>query len=179
MEKTVFTIKGILPGEYISNIVEWDLDEGKIEQKDLSYVESSYKGQIWIDGVEIHADWAMKLRPGFSEEKWNFSWGYTSHIVRITSLAICLDLFKDEEIALNLYLPFMHVFLDGLKIESFEKRIDITDFLIDHRACLTGRFFTRYFEFSFFGNHEISIIMDNQTKKFTVNLLDQVCRDLV
>jgi len=67
VEKTVLNIKGVFRGEYESDIYVWDMGSKRIEQKDIYYIESWYKGKIWIDGIEVNADRAMQIRRSLSQ----------------------------------------------------------------------------------------------------------------
>src|SRR5258708_36089709 len=150
MEKTTFHLKGVFPGEYITNVHVWD--NSGIKYEPLYYDETASKGKIWIDGVEINAKRARQLRRGFcSNDRW-FTWGWLGHETRITSLSICLYLFKDEQIALNIYLPFMRQILGGLKRESFEITIELIGFITENIERMSHNFYTRFYNLGFIGN---------------------------
>jgi len=176
MEKTAYHIKGQFPQRYTENVHALNFDTKEVKFFEHHYDESAYNGRLWVDRIELKAGKATALRPDFGGQ--DFSWGWASSLRSITSIAICLHIFKDEDIALNMYLPFEKEFLEKLERKSFEITIDITDFIIEHRKRLTADFYTRYFEFSYFGRHEINILKEAGKNKFMVHLFDQISRSI-
>jgi len=170
-----YLVKGEYDGtfEINSNTYILDFDKGSVEKKDIYYNQNSYNGHIWLNGNEISPKHAAKLRPSLASKETDFCWGNKGAGSKIVALAICAHIFKYREWAINMYQPFAEKYIYPLRRENFEIEIDLKDFLIDNREKLTFDYFTRYFDFSG-GTREIALVRNDLTKKYSVNLLDEV-----
>jgi len=185
MTKTVFQAE--FPKEYDTDVIALDLDAGQASFHPEHYDELKYGGRIWVDGTEISEKRAAQLRRGFVTKKHYFTWGYfgqenrqdPAHPNRITALAICLHIFPDEHIALNMHLPFMVHVMSGWEPKSFEQKIVLTDFIIDHPVRMTHQFITRYFRLGYpFGGFEVPFLAE-PGGKVTSPLFETVCEGLL
>ena len=147
--------------------------KGSVEKKEIYYRQKSYNGHIWVNRKKITPKIAARLRPTLASKERDFCWGNKGASAKIVALAICQEILKYTEWALNVYQLFAEKYIYSLKRENFEIEIDLSDFLIDNREKLTYDYFTRYFEFSG-GSREIAIVKNASTNIFSVNLLDEV-----
>ena len=87
-----------------------------------------------IDGAEIDLLDSLNVKQ-FSPT--GFNWGYHGAGPAQASLASCLHIFGDARVAQALYQSFKEVFVASWPMgHAFQRNIDLTDFLIDHRVLL-------------------------------------------
>ncbi|MGE9310791.1 DUF6166 domain-containing protein [Niabella sp. CJ426] len=170
-----YLIKGVYDGDYEinDNMYVMDFNKGTFEKKEIYYSQKSYNGTIWINGKKISHKVAARLRPSLASKDQDFCWGNTGAGAKIVALAICQEILKYNEWALNVYQIFAEKYIYSLKRENFEIEIDLSDFFIDNREKLTYDYFTRYFEFSG-GSREIALVKNASSNMFSVDLLDEV-----
>ena len=91
--------------------------------------------RLFVDGIEIMPEKSQKL---YNHSPDGFSWGYGGSGPAQSALAICLAIFKNRHVAEVLYQSFKETFVSRWQPVGapFQKEIDITDFLIDHRGPL-------------------------------------------
>lgn len=91
---------------------------------------------LTLDGAEVDLLTSLKVR---QHSPTGFNWGYLGSGPAQSALAICLHIFGDARVAQALYQPFKERFVAQWPGgDAFQRTIDLTDFLIDHRALLTG-----------------------------------------
>ena len=179
MKKTTYELKGLYPGRfYTSFSPDWKEDQDVSENEKVYHDEISNNGKIWLDGYILDPARALKLRPGFCDLKDTFIWGWMGHQMRITAISICLQIFEDEEQALNMYLPFMDAVMSTIHRKSFELTFDISELIESNAERLNGNYFTRYFEGPLWTNHELAFVRNHETGEVSCDLLTQIARDL-
>lgn len=91
--------------------------------------------RLLVDGVELFPAESQKIR-NHSPDGWN--WGYGGSGPAQTALGLCLHLFGNRFVAEALYQRFKETFVSQWRPtgESFQVRMDVADFLIDHRERL-------------------------------------------
>lgn len=90
---------------------------------------------LCVDGVQLdNLDESLTLRKHSMDGP---NWGYGGSGPSQAALMVCLHIFQNKHLALELYRPFKKAFVVhwGVNGKSFEEQIDLTDFLIDNREA--------------------------------------------
>lgn len=146
--KNVFLIRGIR--EEIRNTTEKNGD--KTPQT---------KNRLWINGVEILPEMGSYLRP-FYECK--FDWGRSAgNSIYLSSLCICMAVFKDERLAENMFVCFKEEYAENFPSRDFSIEIDLNDFIERHKERLQDNVYSRFCFSSKINSREVLMYKDPET----------------
>lgn len=146
------------------------LIRGSVQQVTGEAAAVNNRHRLWVDGVEILPVTGFGLRPVYGS---GFDWGKTAgNGIYITSLSICMALFKEERLAENLFVCFKEEFAVYFPSGNFELEIDMTEFLGRHKNRLKKGWYSRFCFSSFINSREILLYKDPVSGLITANLVE-------
>jgi len=129
-----------------------------------------YSGRIWVDGMEVIPEEAYALRPFY---ECDFDWGEQGGICsHTTSLAICLEIFKDIRIVENVYECFKEEYIQHFPTGSFEIEINLSSFLVKYEDRLHPYMHSRFCFAALIDSREILLYKDPLTGIISTNLAE-------